>query len=792
MHKVIQTKSLNKCFRTLLKHGKKGKDAVTKVRAALSEAASEGEIKNLQRTKNGETRLKDVEKYDLGSGYRLVVQLVEEESNVRAFLYAGDHDDTQLWLDSHKDYKWIKSDKDQTLEFVQVSEEEPREPRFVDPDFESAEELRRLPLLRHIEDKSWKALHLSAETKEYILSINTEKWECDPNGILEHIEEMSSIDNAIIFDDLFCHAHKGELSELAKRIKLEIGQAEVTVGPELADAMSSPINSEIFVTWEESNSLPDNSSWADWLLFLHPEQKAISVKDFKGPSRLRGVSGSGKTCVMLHRARFLAKKYKKPILLVTLTESMRKLLDALIKELCGVESSYIETATINRLAQNIVKSLHPKKEAAFMIADHRINGDLNDKVYNFVRGHQKFSSTKLSNLDYITQKKFIEEEVYYIRSRLKSSEFDKYLDTKSFKRHGRKRALSQDGRVVFLEAARYRSSELQKLFKLDYEAIVSSAASLLSNDQDSLSSFGWSKIDNEALEKNINSYTPFRCILIDEVQDLSQLEISMIGSLQTTDSKKISESEDGLFLVGDGAQTIYNKGFVLKDCDINVSNRSYVLKKNYRNSKEIMAAAYALIENYEFADVDEDNIASPTEPDLAAKTGEKPFIIKCRDSNSELEFITNKIKILISEHQDLHDTQTYPEICIIGLNSKTRRDLSTKLKNNSIKSRELREHSDIDGNGSVAISTIESAKGHEFKHVFIVGVNENIIPPRYSNDNDLSREASRLYVAMTRAQETLYISYTVDDGKQPSRFLINFQSLCNEYDWRNNELDLIE
>ena len=40
----------------------------------------------------------------------------------------------------------------------------------------------------------------------------------------------------------------------------------------------------------------------EWLLFLHPEQRAVVDANFGGPASLSGVSGSGKTCVAIHRA----------------------------------------------------------------------------------------------------------------------------------------------------------------------------------------------------------------------------------------------------------------------------------------------------------------------------------------------------------------------------------------------------------------------------------------------------------------------------------------------------------
>jgi superfamily I DNA/RNA helicase len=675
---------------------------------------------------------------------------------------------------------------------VQVSEKEPRSVRVVSPDIYSVEELRALPLLRHLDHQDWEPLHLDDEILKYVHSVTPENWECDPGGILEHIENMSSLERAIFFDDLFSHAHKNELSELKRRIKLEIGEAVVSSGTDLAQRIAEPQNSEVFVTWEEVATMPDDSSWADWLLFLHPEQKALSVKEFSGASRLRGVSGSGKTCVMLHRARYLAKKYKAPILVVTLTESMRKLLDSLIKELCGVESSFIQTSTINSLANYIVKSLHPKGEAGYRTSSEKQGENISQQLVDFVEKHEKYSQTKLSGFEYVDLRRFIDEEVFHIRSRLKFSAFDSYLDTHSFKRHGRKFGLSTDGRRVFLDAARYKVESLKKSFVLDYEGVVSAAVSLLTNDIEALNSFGWADVNPDALARSLASFAPYRCVLVDEVQDLSQLEVAMIGALPVDSRNRIAQSENGLFLVGDGAQTIYNKGFALKSCDINVHNRSYVLKKNYRNSKEIMSAAYALIRKYKFADVDEDNIDNPTKPDFATKTGERPYIVKCRNEENEVAFVSSFLKNIIKEHQSVEETIDYPELCVIGLNSAIRRKVTNCLSKLSINATELKESAGLESKKSVAISTIESAKGHEFRQVFIVGVVDDAMPNKYVGVDDMAREASRLYVAMTRAQDRLVISYNIDKQNQPSRFLIDVQAHCNEYEWNSGRLDILE
>lgn len=78
------------------------------------------------------------------------------------------------------------------------------------------------------------------------------------------------------------------------------------------------------------------------------------------------------------------------------------------------------------------------------------------------------------------------------------------------------------------------------------------------------------------------------------------------------------------------------------------------------------------------------------------------------------------------------------------------------------------------------LSTIHSAKGLEWKHVFIIQCLDGIIPSAYSveDEEQLDEELRLLYVAATRAEEMLYFSFPVlaqsaygDYFTQPSRFI---------------------
>lgn len=80
----------------------------------------------------------------------------------------------------------------------------------------------------------------------------------------------------------------------------------------------------------------------------------------------------------------------------------------------------------------------------------------------------------------------------------------------------------------------------------------------------------------------------------------------------------------------------------------------------------------------------------------------------------------------------------------------------------------------------VALMTIHQAKGLEFKNVFIVGVEENLLPSDMSLEEPGGVEEERrlFYVAITRAQENCFLSYAKSrfrngksDAARPSRFL---------------------
>ena len=91
---------------------------------------------------------------------------------------------------------------------------------------------------------------------------------------------------------------------------------------------------------------------------------------------------------------------------------------------------------------------------------------------------------------------------------------------------------------------------------------------------------------------------------------------------------------------------------------------------------------------------------------------------------------------------------------------------------------DIEEHKD--NKDVVTLMTVHSAKGLEFKHIFIIGMEEEIFPHRNSldYDEDLEEERRLCYVAITRAKNTLTLVnaekrrlYGNTSYNRPSRFI---------------------
>ena len=242
-------------------------------------------------------------------------------------------------------------------------------------------------------------------------------------------------------------------------------------------------------------------------------------------------------------------------------------------------------------------------------------------------------------------------------------------------------------------------------------------------------------------------------IIVDEGQDFSDNAYRLLRALAGEDHA------NDIFIVGDSHQRIYKNHPTLSKCGINVRGRSSILKINYRTTEEIRKYAFALLNGISFDDLDEDI-------DLGDKCqslthGAVPIIKNFKDANEELSFISEEIKKLKDNGVALND------ICVVARTKSLLDDYVRQLKSEGINTFVIKRNKNDDrGVMGVRVATMHRVKGLEFKYVFVVAVNNRIVPlPAAINHTDIISEAESitsekclLYVSLTRAQKGAYIT----------------------------------
>ena len=105
----------------------------------------------------------------------------------------------------------------------------------------------------------------------------------------------------------------------------------------------------------------------------------------------------------------------------------------------------------------------------------------------------------------------------------------------------------------------------------------------------------------------------------------------------------------------------------------------------------------------------------------------------------------------------------------------------------------LERNQEQEVNDQVSLMTLHAAKGLEFPHVFLIGMEENLLPHQNSIETGNIEEERRLaYVGITRAQKTLTFSYCTHRKRygeiseaEPSRFLSELPE--EDLEWANKK-----
>ncbi|MFA6286974.1 MAG: UvrD-helicase domain-containing protein [Opitutaceae bacterium] len=726
-----------------------------------------GERNVCQTTDHGESRIKNCIKYDLGNGYRLVSV---DFGEVVMLCYAGSHDEVNHWLDVNRGQSFTY-DKDTKRIGVIVEREIANTPHL--PAATTPPEDTR-PYLAHISGLDWEQLVPPKSVRRRLLALDANATEELIQEVLQDVQDEANAEAANLALNLIVALRDGLLvvAERHRDVFLGTRQRADEAKPITPEVVKAEANSDTLIvlndlTEAEFDALWEPSRFQEWMLYLHPGQKRVVVEDIPKPCVFTGVSGSGKTCVLVHRAIRLAKEYPdEPILVLTLNRPLADLIRNHIERLAGGVKYPIRVMAFYEYLESMLKFYG--MEDFFTSFGSLL--ELKDEVNDFIGGRNLTELTTLFDArdEYEIEKlwdafcadpesqptkdalsrltvylfsqdqaidapRYLKEELTLVRSACRlSSAYEGYA---KYDRGGRCIQFQDKRREDILRVLRTWERYQLRNGKLDGMELTQASTVALDDHAGS-----------------IPDHLRFRCVLVDEFQDFSTLDLELI-------SKIPSAPLNGLFLTGDTAQKIYTKDFDLPQAGLGPGHRvNRSILKNYRNSRQILEAAHLLLESYANEATAKHEGVTVLKPEYAQRDGARPFVCETNDPLRAAWSLAGEWL-----------ASGYPgfSICIATANPdvisvrKIRETAPPGIATSRLTG-DYQMRADV-----VVVSDIYNIKGFEFSLIIIVGMGAGEFPPKGVPAGEIWREALRLYVAMTRGRDEVCLVHT----GEPSPFL---------------------
>jgi superfamily I DNA/RNA helicase len=716
-------------------------------------------------THHGESRIEHCFKYDLIGRYRLVC--IKTDSMIH-LAFVGTHADTDRWLENNRGHKYVVTKN--TRRAVQIRE----------VDFDGVAERGSLPeqQARPVPniDGSIPALFPHVILAALIDSgfNDTELGEIrrctqisDDNEIIDAANAPSDEARKSVLISVAIELRDNNLNaaqEIIDRYKHGVSDDIASVASERETSEILEANPDVFFQLRDLH--PDEMAKAlggndfhDWLLFLHPDQKPVVQLAAKRVLSLRGVPGSGKTCVLVHRARELARRYPQDrIAVVALNPALAGLLKKLVGMLCTEEiAARIDVLSMDSLCQIIIKHFEPNRQ--IQLHDPRNDESLED-CWTEVWSRESTQSEMQPIVRSLEQRgvdaaRYVRDELIWVRSAFAKSAApdrgsillcrDVYENPEATERRGRKIPFSRDWR-----------SRILKLLA-EYEEYCETGA-LYDPAAVTLLAHRWVG----ALRSSPPPDLKFRSLLVDEVQDLGTVELEILNNLAPL-------LDDAMLLVGDPEQQVFPKAHDLSKADIQPNQRR-LFRRNFRNPKQILEAAEALAKELG----DDGEGGDRLLPEFASRESDPPLAASMKNPEDEVLQVAQFLK-------QRHGIEQVSVSCIVacGLrddDEKSLHDLAAAYRAAGLDNvRLLRADSGLDG-GTVYVSSLETIKGFEFSTVVVTRCADGLMPVASLPAEESWRDARRLYVAFTRARDSLVLTWS----GQRSRFLTGIAATLRE------------
>lgn len=482
---------------------------------------------------------------------------------------------------------------------------------------------------------------------------------------------------------------------------------------------------------EELRRIIEDGDFGAWRVFLHPEQRTYVDKDYSGSFRLSGGAGTGKTVVLLHRARRLA--LADPQARVILTTFTRALADNLRRDLERLDADLPiadrlgDPGVLVRGVDQLAAEIRLKAGDAFGQAAIDTIGSTREKTASPAEPDWLSAITQAGGALPIALQSppFFEDEYSQVVLPAGLLSADGYF---TVRRPGRGVALDRGKRAGVWAVIEQMRKDQRIANQLGYGDIAAIDARWLT-------STGTTLADH---------------VLVDEGQDLEPTKWQLLRAI-------VAMGPNDLFIADDSHQRIYGRPTVLKHYGIQIQGRSRRLTLNYRTTLENLRFALGVLAGEEYDDAEGLDVS--TEGYRSARSGPKPSKHAGKSDTDQLDAIATDIRRWMDEG-------TRPEtIAVLAASNNAAKKVQQGLAQREI-SVALLTSPRVTGGQPVAM-TMQKSKGMEFSRVVLFDVSDGTFPPpwAYKGVPDEDRPdkdkqfRSLLYVAASRARDELVVTW---------------------------------
>ncbi len=511
-------------------------------------------------------------------------------------------------------------------------------------------------------------------------------------------------------------------------------EASASADDQLVTALTRPASQLEFAFVEDDAELRraiEDEDFAAWRVFLHPEQRRYAERSWNGPFRLSGGAGTGKTVVLLHRARRLARQH--PDASILLTTFNKTLADALQRDLrlldpeVTIAQNMGEPGIWVRGIDSVARSVLQRHSSAAPTTVATVLGSRTPEIAS-ITARNAWSDAIASDgatLDAsLRSPAFFQAEYATIVLPHRITSFEQYAKVR---RPGRGVPLDRRARAAVWDVVAAYRVRAGIHGSIDFPEAAALAADVLDTTEE----------------------RPFDHVLVDEGQDLGPTHWQLLRSL-------VPHGPDDLFVAEDSHQRIYGHQLVLGRYGIKIVGRSQRLRLNYRTTAQNLRYAVSVLDGTDFVDL-EDQAEDATDY-RSARTGPAPQVIR---SDSQDDELTTAAHVLAGWLADGHCA---PEaIGVLVRTERTGEQVVRAMEQQGSSVRFVQDRSVPAG--KPVVLTMHRAKGMEFSRVLIFGADADAMPAPFvlhglteaDRADALRREKSLLYVAATRARDELVI-----------------------------------